>query len=77
MSRFHAGVSGVLVFSVLALAAGCGGTAEPAAPGATGAGATAAPPPPRPGEDVMKQQMEKLLQSKSRLPKGVPDPRAK
>lgn len=64
----------LIVAATLALlASGCGGSSSTSA----GAGAIQpkATPPPRPGEDVMKEQYQKLLQKKGRLPKGITLPK--
>jgi hypothetical protein len=63
----------VLALSVVFLGPGCG----PSGGTASSDGAAKKAPPPRPGEDAMKEQMEKLLQTKGKLPKGVPDLRKK
>jgi hypothetical protein len=65
LSTLHRGwICGALIAG---FAAGCGGFGSPA--GQDGAGAPA--PPPRPGEDTMKDAMQKLMQKGKAVP-GVP-----
>lgn len=71
MRASHAGLT-LVAAALTVLVAGCGGPSGSAAPAG---GAVVLPP--RPGEDAMKEQMEKMLQKKGRFPKGVPDPRKK
>ncbi len=66
-------ISPIIGATVLALlAAGCGGSSSPADGSGT---AKAFVPAPRPGEDVMKEQML-LLQKKGTVPKGKGIPKS-
>lgn len=65
--RFLAGVAALTM-----LLSGCGGSSAPAvAPGTTDAQGRS----PVLGEDAMKEQMEKMLSKKGRLPKGITLPK--
>ena len=67
------GLIGVALGWVAIFGAGCDSKTGTAANSGGGVNA----PPPRPGEDAMKAQMEKLLQSKKKLPKGIVVPKGK
>ena len=70
MTRFLIVLASALVIGVIGMGSGCDSSSGPQ-PGAGTA------PPPRPGEDIMKKQMETFLAKKGRLPKGLVPPNKK